>query len=304
MTRFLISGLINVETTLRISGFPLAYNPVNYPFWGVQSRVSGVGYNLCRALLTLGSQVDFLSLIGSDAAAGLVQTALTTDGIPAEHVLAQAAQTAQSVILYDEQGRRQIHVDLKNIQELIYPPEIVETALSQADWALLCNINFSRPMLARAARAGKPIALDLHTLADLHDPYNRDFLLAAQVLFMSDERLPLPPEDWVRAVWAECSAEVVVIGLGAQGALLGLRGPRTLTRIPAVFTRPVVNTIGAGDALFSAFMHSYAQSGDARAALERAVTFASYKIGVASAADGFLSAAELEDWHSRVFPCG
>lgn len=44
-----------------------------------------MGYNLCRPLLTLGSQVDFLSLIGSDAAAGLVQTALTTDGIPAEH---------------------------------------------------------------------------------------------------------------------------------------------------------------------------------------------------------------------------
>ncbi len=303
MTRFLVSGLINLETTLRIAGFPLSYNPVNYPFWGVQSRISGVGYNLCRALTTLGHEVDFLSLIGSDEAARLVRSALQADGLSGEHVLAHAAQTAQSVILYDGEGRRQIHVDLKDIQDQIYPPEIVEGALQNADWALLCNINFSRPMLARAAGAGKPVALDLHTLSDLNDPYNRDFLLAANVLFMSDERLPLPPADWMRAVWQACPAEVVVIGQGAQGALLGLRGARLQMHIPAVFTRPVVNTIGAGDALFSAFMHSYARSGDARSALERAVTFASYKIGVASAAEGFLTAPELEDWYQRVFPC-
>ena len=48
--RVLVSGLINLETTLRVNGFPIDYNPVNYPFLGVQSRVSGVGYNLAKAL--------------------------------------------------------------------------------------------------------------------------------------------------------------------------------------------------------------------------------------------------------------
>jgi len=46
MPNILVSGLINIETTLRVDGFPIAYNPVNYPFFGVNSSVSGVGYNI------------------------------------------------------------------------------------------------------------------------------------------------------------------------------------------------------------------------------------------------------------------
>jgi len=41
-----------------------------------------------------------------------------------------------------------------------------------------------------------------------------------------------------------------------------VRRDNFVERIPAVQTRPVVNTIGAGDALFSAFVHGYLQSGD------------------------------------------
>lgn len=35
MTTFLVSGLINRETTLHIPGFPLQYEPVLYPFFGI-----------------------------------------------------------------------------------------------------------------------------------------------------------------------------------------------------------------------------------------------------------------------------
>ena len=60
-------------------------------------------------------------------------------------------------------------------------------------------------------------------------------------------------------------------------------------------TRPVVNTIGAGDALFSAFLHGYARSRDPYHALKMAIVFASYKIGAASAAEGFLDEAGLDE---------
>jgi len=113
-------------------------------------------------------------------------------------------------------------------------------------------------------------------------------------LFMSDERLPMPPEEWLRAVWSKYSTPVVVIGMGSRGALLGLRSENAMEWIPAARTRPVVNSIGAGDALFSCFLHCYTATGDARAALQRAVVFASWKIGAASAADGFLDSAGLE----------
>jgi ribokinase len=59
-------------------------------------------------------------------------------------------------------------------------------------------------------------------------------------------------------------------------------------------TRPVVNTIGAGDALFSAFIHAYAQSYDPYESIRQAILFASYKIGEKGAAEGFLSVQEFE----------
>jgi ribokinase len=208
--------------------------------------------------------------------------------------------TAQSVIPYDAQGRRQIYTDLKDIQERSYPQQQFEEAAAGCEWLALCNINFSRPMLALARQAGKPIASDVHTISDLDDPYNRDFMQAATVLFMSDERLPVPPEAWARRVSDRFGTEIVVIGLGAQGALLAVRQDHVIERFAVIPTRPVVSTIGAGDALFSAFLHCYVQSGDPYLSLRKAMVFASYKIGVASAAGGFLDEAGLEEWVEKV----
>jgi sugar/nucleoside kinase (ribokinase family) len=304
MAKILVSGLINIETTLRVDGFPIQYNPVNFPFFGVNSRVAGVGYNISKALTSLGDEAAFLSLVGADDAGRLVRMALAYDRIADEGVLEAMPYTAQSVILYDSHGKRQIYTDLKDIQERVYPPDRFEGAAGPCEWLALCNINFSRPMLALARRAGKSIATDVHTISDLDDPYNCDFMQAARVLFMSDEKLPATPEEWARRIWERFGTEVVVIGLGQQGALLAVRQDHFIERLPAVFTRPVVNTIGAGDALFSAFLHCYVQSSDPYQSLRKAMVFASYKIGVPSAADGFLDGPGLEAWFQQVGATG
>lgn len=283
----LVSGLVNIETTVRVDGFPIPYFPVRYPFFGVRSTVSGVGVNVSAALTTLGRQVRFLSVVGDDAAGRLAREALRGRGVDDRYVLAQAAETAQSAILYDGDGRRQIHVDLKDIQEQVYPAALFDEAAEGCRLAVLCNINFSRPLLAPARQRGMAIATDVHAIADIDDPYNADFMRAADILFMSHERLPAPPEAWAAAVQARYGNAIVVIGLGADGALLAVKGEAP-QRVPAVVTRAVVNTIGAGDALFSAFLHVCTQTNDPYLAMRKAVAFASHKIGAAGAAEGFL----------------
>jgi len=198
MSRIFVCGLINLETTLAVSGFPISYNPVNFPFWGIQTTVSGVGYNLASALTKLGNQVDFASLIGRDDNSILVREALKEEGVEAHLVLSQATATAQSVILYDPSGRRQIHTDLKDMQDHTYPISRAESALKQCDLAAICNINFSRPLLRAAHEAGKPIATDVHALDDLNNPYDLDYMKAADILFLSDESLPDSPENIAR----------------------------------------------------------------------------------------------------------
>ncbi len=82
MARILVSGLINIETTLRVERFPIEYEPVRYPFFGVRSTVSGVGYNVAKALTVLGDDVRFLSMIGRDAPGEIVRPALRASRPP------------------------------------------------------------------------------------------------------------------------------------------------------------------------------------------------------------------------------
>lgn len=299
MAKILVSGLINIETTLRVERFPIPYSPVFYPFFGVNSTVSGVGYNIARALTILGDEVRLLSMMGKDPLSELVRMALARDGIGAENVLPLVGQTAQSVILYDGEGRRQINVDLKDIQDTAYPENRFKQAAAASDLLVLCNINFSRPFLEPARRSGKRVATDVHAISNLDDPYNTDFMRAAQILFMSHEWLPERPEQWARQVWKRYGTDILVIGMGSEGMLLAVRGDNFIERIPAVRTLPVVSTIGAGDALFSSFLHVYAATNDPYLAARKAQVFASYKISVTSAADGFLDEAGLEEWFQK-----
>lgn len=299
MARILVSGSTNIETTIQIDGFPLDYFPVRYPFFGLGTTVSGVGFNVAVALHTLGNSVKFLSLVGRDVNSAIVRDALTERGIYHGHVISALAQTAQSAILYAPDGRRQIHVDLKDSQSVPYPLERFEAALASCEVAVLCNINYSRPFLSRAHQAGKLIATDVHAISSLDDDYNRDFMANADLLFMSNEHLPTLPDAWAREVFGRYEAvQIVVIGLGHEGAFLAVRQDNAYQHIPAVLPRPLVNTIGAGDSLFSAFVHEYARNRNPYEAIRRAVVFAGYKIGANGGAEGFLTEAGLANLYA------
>lgn len=296
----LVAGLINLEVTLRVERFPVDYNPVNYPFFGVNSTVSGVGYNVAKALRTLGEPVVLLSLVGNDDAGALVRHALGAASLPEGGILSDLAATPHSVILYDSTGRRSIHVDLKDIQERAFPQDVYEQMMQKCELAVLCNVNFTRPFLRPTWKAGKLIATDVHAVAELEDEYNRDYMMYAHILFMSHERLPCEPETWAWRVANRYGNEIIVIGLGEQGALLWVKRDGFMERVPAAAARPVVNTIGAGDALFAAFLHSYRHNQDPYEAVRKAVVFASYKIGAVGAADGFLSGDDLDALYARL----
>jgi sugar/nucleoside kinase (ribokinase family) len=229
----------------------------------------------------------------------LVKQALSDEDIRGKYVLDRLKHTPHSVVIYDPHGNRQINVDLKDIQDSIYPQVLFQQALDDCSLAVICNINFARPFLEGARRAGKTIATDVHTIADIEDPYNGDYMAAANILFMSHERLPCSPEDWAKWLIHRYGTDIIVIGMGAEGALLAVREDNFIERIPAVNIRPVVSTIGAGDALFSSFIHYYQATHDPYESIHKALVYASYKIGAVSASDGFLSAPELDAWCLR-----
>ncbi|RCK80887.1 MAG: Ribokinase [Candidatus Ozemobacter sibiricus] len=295
MAGIVVCGLINYETTLRIGGFPLEYNPVNYPFHGIASSVSGVGFNVATALARLGNDVRFLSFLGDDPLGRHMRERLRDHRLADQVVEVRKMASPQSVILYDPAGRRQIHVDLKSVQELAYPVDRFLAAAQGCTAAALCNINFSRPLLREARRLGLLVATDVHAISSLEDEYNRDYMQSADLLFLSHEGLPCSPEEAARLILGTfATPRLVVIGLGHDGAVLGRRDDGSIRRFPAAPPPRVTNTIGAGDALFSSFLHWYLRDGDPDRALIRAQVFASLKIAGAGGADALPTEAEVE----------
>jgi ribokinase len=74
-----------------------------------------------------------------------------------------------------------------------------------------------------------------------------------------------------------------------------LRETGQIIEMPAASVGPVVNTVGAGDALFSAFLHFYAKGYLPVDALQRAQVFAAHKIAVSGASNGFVTEQTVED---------
>ena len=289
----LVSGLLNIETTVSVDGFPVQYNPVNYKFFGISSNVSGVGFNLAKALSTLGDTVSVISFLGNDVEADIVLAQLKNDNIQSR-IIRSLKKTPASVILYDSQGKRQIYCDLKNIQEQSVNPCDVEGELENCDIAVLCNINFNRKLLKAAKNKGITIATDVHVLSDINDDYNRDFMENADILFLSDEGLPCDAADFIRQLYNRYNNKIIVIGMGSKGAMLFDSKTDEISVIPAYSAAKVVNTVGAGDSLFSSFLHFYAKYSDAKEALKRAVIFAGIKIGYNGASLGFCTEDEIE----------
>ncbi len=300
MSKITVCGLVNLETTVPIDKFPIEYNPINYKFFGITTHPSGVGLNLVSALTRLGDDVKLLSLCGNDTAGSAIRGYLKSHNINDENVLSTSKATAQSVVLYDSEGKRSVYCDLTDMQESTYDPRSFEINAKDSDIAVLCNINFARPMIDKAKTMGLTIATDVHCLWDINDSYNKDFIEAADILFLSNESFIDKEKDFVNELKTVAHAKIIVVGMGKNGALLYLRENDSFKTFPAIYTRPVVNTVGAGDSLFASFLHFYAKTKDPEYSLKLATIFASYKIGDTSACRGFLSEEELINLSEKI----
>ncbi|MBQ7250370.1 MAG: carbohydrate kinase family protein [Bacilli bacterium] len=286
-----LSGLLNLEVTTRTRGFPIPYYPIDYPFFGVNLYPGGVGYNLAKALKTLGDEVDLYSLIGDDDAGKLIREELERIGISSSQILPILPQTPMSSVLYDEAGKRQIYCDLKDIQDRSYTFE--ETQIAKADFVIATNINFSRGLLPIARKLGKTIATDVHVLRDPDDAYNRDFMMAADILFLSDEGIEGNPENFIRELEERYHNRIIVLGRGAEGSFMYERVSDSFTYQQAYHFGEVKNTVGAGDSFFAAFIHFYALGEKPREALTLASAFAAIKVCADGASNGFVSEEDV-----------
>ncbi len=296
----LVCGTLNFETTFPISAFPLEYEPVVYRSFELTSHPSGIGFNVARALTMLGNRVRLVSMVGPDFLGTALKQSMPRFGLSDEFIVPILDETPQSVVVFDKAGRRMITTDLKEIGRKLYPHDLFKEALRGCRAAVMTNANFSRPLLPVAKASSLTIATDLQTASENSREYDADFLDAADVIFASHEKLQVKPEDFLSTLWERSRARVAVVGMGEAGALFAIRSGEA-SHVPAMLIRPVVNTSGAGDALFSCFLHFYLDGNEPNLALRKASVFAAHKIGDNIVANSTLNMGRRQHQHKAWF---
>lgn len=301
--KIFVSGLMNIETTVKIKSFPINYFPIDYPFFGVNSSVAGVGVNVGKALKKLGNDVKFTSIIGHDAEGDRVVKCLNEENIDCSLIKRALKETPASVILYDDAGKRQIYCDLKDIQSAEYTiDEEIQRTIEECKIAIICNTNYNRNILKYAKSIKIPIATDVHVLNDIEDEYNKEFMENADILFLSDEQIEEDHETFISKLKDRYNnLNIVVLGRGNKGSMMYTRNDNMIRTFPAVELGEVVNTVGAGDALFSAFVNYYSKGFTPIDSINRAQIFAAYKIGVNGAANGFINEEKVENIFNSIY---
>lgn len=292
--KILVSGLVNLETNVPVNTFPIAYDPIHYQFGLQHTVVSGVGFNVAKALYTLGAKVVLTSIIGEDRIGKMIADVIRDLNMSTEYLYPMMSHTAQSTVLYQVDGKRMIYCDLKNLQQLRIPVnQALLNALLDSDLIVATNIQFSKEILKKAKQLHKRIACDVHLLSHLEDPYNQEFMELADILFYSAEGQN-HPLFFLKNMSERYQAEIIVATQGKDGLLCYERHTKKIHRINALFNPTVVNTVGAGDALFSAFCYFYLHENNVQIALKKATFFASYKVGFSGGSEGFLTQTQLE----------
>ena len=296
MKKIFVSGIINVESSVQIDAFPVEYNPVEYPFFGINSCVSGVGYNITKALKALGCEVDFATFIGDDIKGQVIRTWLEREGISMKHFfVSKDFPTAESLIFADKTGKRKIYCDLKRLQEVNDYPSL-DVDFSQYDYAVLANINFNRGLIAKAKAAGCKIATDVHVLYGINDDFNQQFMENADILFLSNEAFVGHEGTFLKALYERYHNPIIVCGCGEHGALCYLGGADEYYFESATAPNGIVDSTGAGDALFSSFLYFYNSGYNIPTSLKFAVTFAGLAVGSKGGSNGFVSEEELRKY--------
>ena len=114
-------------------------------------------------------------------------------------------------------------------------------------------------------------------------------------LFLSDEGIEGDPYGFLEAIEEAYHTPIIVLGRGSKGALMYLRDSDWFHEMGAANVGDVCNTVGAGDALFSSFLHYYAKGLHPVDCLKRAQVFAAAKIRVSGASKGFVYEDEIEE---------
>jgi ribokinase len=302
MSKFMVAGLVQFETIVKVDELPLPYKEFESIPDIIDSGLGGAGFNEAMALKWLGNDVDFMSMVARNMSRRQVEAYMKINDIrmSTAYVYPMLDGMPTSVILYNN-GRKQIFEDLKDIRTVDYDFDTFESRIQDKDMVLISSNNFCRPLIGLAQKYNKPLAVNMRSMRDDKIANKEDFLTGADIIYISDDDLGDEAYNIVKRCSEKYKAEVIIMGMGAKGTLLFTRKDNSFLEYKPVKTNEIVNTVGAGNAMFSSFLNYYVKTGNAKEAIKNAILFASYKIGFVGTSNGFMTEEQIEQWRKIIW---
>lgn len=230
--------------------------------WTVEGNftrnVDYVGHSggfVSRGLARLGVGTGFIGPVGDDFMGRHILATLAGDGIDTRGVWFDPAGADRTASLIFPDGRRKGFYSGRGHLAQRPDPDFCRALMQGATLAHFSIPDWARHLLPVAKEAGLLISCDIQDVVDPWDPYRRDFIEQADILFFSATNHP-DPTPLIQGYLDGHPRRIVVAGLGARGAALGTgEGIRFFP--PVSLDNPVVDTTGAGDSLAVGFLASH-----------------------------------------------
>lgn len=250
------------------------------PFAAIESfspRVGGAPANVCGAFARLGGRSALLTQLGDDPFGHKIADELAACGIDTRSIpFTGAANTALAFVSLEADGGRTFSFYRSPSADLLYAPEQLPAALSDAFALHFCSVSLvespikatHRAAIDLARRAGAIISFDPNLRFPLWPDRAAlkqtvwEFLPQATVLKLSDEELPFltgsAEIETALPALLTGAVELVLYTCGSAGAYAFTRHARGFAPSQKV---QAVDTTGAGDGFIGSFLWQLQQAG-------------------------------------------
>ncbi|NRQ33279.1 carbohydrate kinase [Nonomuraea sp. NN258] len=231
--------------------------------------------NTAVALARLGTPARFLGRLSGDVFGTLFRDRLSASGVDLTGCVAAAEPSTLGVAALDGEGRAAYSFHAEGTADFQWAAAELDVArlggascLHTGSLALVCPPGAERvEAFAGQAARGATVSIDPNVRPALVDPRVYRERMArwcelADLIRLSDDDLDVihPGMEPARAcdLWHAAGTRLVVVTLGARGALVSLDGARA--EVPGVPV-DVVDTVGAGDAFTAGLLHRLGERG-------------------------------------------
>ena len=291
-----VIGAAGIDTCVYLPGRDIDFS-VEGNFIEDLDYVGQAGGFASRGFAQLGYETGFIGYVGDDYHGAFLAAELQRDGIELT-LFRDPKGTRRSVNMMYRDGRRRNFFDGKGSMDVTPDLEMCRAVLARARLAHFNIENSARYLLQPARDLGVVVSCDIQDVTTLDDPYRRDFIAAADILFFSATNLA-DPAAMIRACLEARPQQIVVVGTGSRACALGVtEGIRFFA--PVALDLPIVDTNGAGDGLAVGFLAGHVlEGGDLETSVLRGQITARYTCSQKASSSSLISRAQLDRFAGR-----